>query len=282
MRASLTEYLVLNLLVQHRFCLRIRSLSPSAIRRSFTFLFFIVSFQNLTQPINNVLSFGQINIFAYFTHLFRRIGNFYSLVAIYNIYSPTYNCSRTQGEVICMDHVLVLNASFEPVVVVHWQKAMQLLFQGKVEVLEEYDREIRTVTMTFRLPSVLRLIRFIPTLRKKNIVRFSRTNILMRDAYTCQYCGRKRQKSELTLDHVVPAVQGGKKTWDNIVTACTHCNQKKGGRTPSEAGMRLIAKPCKPSWLPEYSVQLSLKSTPEKWKLYFSWQISPSIQQQRD
>ncbi|MBI3542518.1 MAG: HNH endonuclease [Deltaproteobacteria bacterium] len=176
-----------------------------------------------------------------------------------------------------MDHVLVLNASFEPILVVHWQKAIQLLFQGKVEVVEEYEREIRTVSMRIRLPSVLRLLKFIPLTRKKNIIRFSRANVLLRDHFTCQYCGRKRTRTELTLDHVVPAVQGGKKTWENIVTACIQCNQRKGGRTPSEAGMRLIAKPGRPEWLPTFTIRYTLKSTPERWKLYLSWQMSTQI-----
>jgi 5-methylcytosine-specific restriction endonuclease McrA len=175
-----------------------------------------------------------------------------------------------------MDHVLVLNASFEPLHIIPWQKAMQLLFQGKVEVVEEYDRHIRTVSLTIRLPSVLRLLQYIPITRKKNIIRFSRANIFLRDNFVCQYCGRKRQRHELTLDHVTPAVQGGAKTWENIVTACIQCNQRKGGRTPAEAGMRLIAKPGRPEWLPTFNIRYSLKSPPERWKVYFSWQLSSS------
>lgn len=170
-----------------------------------------------------------------------------------------------------MDTVLVLSASFEPFKIVSWQKAMQLLFTEKVEVLEEYEREIRTVSMTFRLPSVLRLRRYVPLVRKKNIIRFSRTNIFIRDQHTCQYCGRKRQKHELTLDHVIPVVQGGAKNWENIVTACLQCNQRKGGRTPHEAGMRLIIKPQAPAWLPSQAIRYDLNSAPEHWKVYLSW-----------
>lgn len=173
-----------------------------------------------------------------------------------------------------MDHVLVLNASFEPLIIVHWQKAMQMLFQGKVEVVEEYDREIRTISMKIKMPSVLRLLKYIPLTRKKHIVRFSRANVFVRDAFTCQYCGRKRPRNELTLDHVVPAVQKGKKTWENIVTACIQCNQRKGGRTPAEAGMGLINKPMRPEWLPTFTIRYSLKSAPDRWKLYLSWQMT--------
>ena len=177
-----------------------------------------------------------------------------------------------------MTSVLVLNASFEPVRVIPWQKAMQLLFQGKVEVLEQYEREIRTVTLTFKLPSVLRLLRYIPSARRKSVVRFSRANIFMRDKCTCQYCGRKRARHELTLDHVIPAVQGGKKTWDNIVTACIQCNQRKGGRTPAEANMHLIEKPSCPTYLPTITLRISLNSAPETWKVYFSWQLKNILQ----
>jgi len=173
-----------------------------------------------------------------------------------------------------MDHVLVLNASFEPLQIVNWQKAMQLLFQGKVEVIEEYDREVRTVTMSFKIPSVLRLLNFIPLARKKHIIRFSRANVFLRDGFTCQYCGRKRQRTELTLDHVVPSVQGGKKSWENIVTACIQCNQRKGGRTPAEANMRLITKPTRPEFLPTFTIRFSLQSAPERWKVYLSWQVT--------
>jgi 5-methylcytosine-specific restriction endonuclease McrA len=173
-----------------------------------------------------------------------------------------------------MDRVLVLNASFEPLQIVPWQKAMQLLFQGKVEVLEESDREIKTISVTYRLPAVLRLLRFIPLARRKNVVRFSRANIFIRDQHTCQYCGRKRPRTELTLDHVIPVVQGGKKSWDNIVTACIQCNQRKGGRTPAEAGMRLIDSPGCPDWLPTVSVRLSLQTAPDRWKVYLSFHES--------
>ncbi len=173
-----------------------------------------------------------------------------------------------------MDHVLVLNSSFEPLKIVSWQKAMHLLFQGKVEVLEEYDREIRTVSLSIRLPAVLRLIRFIPFKPRKNLIRFSRANIFLRDQFTCQYCGYKRHRHELTLDHVIPAVQGGQKDWSNIVTACIECNQEKGGRTPNQAKMRLIAKPAEPQWLPTFIIRYRLNSAPDRWKMYLKWHIS--------
>src|SRR5690606_18150534 len=93
-----------------------------------------------------------------------------------------------------MSHALVLNASFEPLHIVTWQRAMQLLFQGKVEVVEESDREIRTVRFTMKIPAVLRLLTYVPLKNKKQIVRFSRANIFARDQNICQYCGQKFNK----------------------------------------------------------------------------------------
>ncbi|HUP57061.1 MAG TPA: HNH endonuclease [Bdellovibrionota bacterium] len=167
-----------------------------------------------------------------------------------------------------MSHALVLNASFEPLHIVPWQRAIQLLFQGKVEVVEESEQEVRTVRFTIKVPAVLRLIHYVPLKRKKHIVRFSRANIFLRDMHVCQYCGREFGKSQLTLDHVAPIVQGGRKCWENIVTACKPCNQRKGGRTPQQAGMHLIRKPRQPAWLPTASLQLGVSRTPERWKIY--------------
>ncbi len=167
-----------------------------------------------------------------------------------------------------MSHALVLNASFEPLHIVTWQRAMQLLFQGKVEVIEESDQEVRTVRFTMKIPAVLRLLSYVPLARKKEIVRFSRINIFIRDHSQCQYCGERFARSHLTLDHMIPIVQGGKKCWENIVTACKPCNQRKGGRTPLQASMQLIRKPKQPNWLPITSLQMGIARTPERWKIY--------------
>lgn len=167
-----------------------------------------------------------------------------------------------------MSHALVLNASFEPLHIVSWQKALQLLFQGKVEVIEDSEHEVRTVRFTIKIPAVLRLLSYVPLSRKRNIVRFSRMNIFLRDQFHCQYCGERFAKIHLTLDHVVPIVQGGLKCWENIVTACKPCNQTKGGRTPSQAAMQLIRKPKQPLWLPTTNLQVGVSRTPERWKIY--------------
>ncbi len=145
---------------------------------------------------------------------------------------------------------LVLSSGYEPVARVHWQRAVALLFQGKVEVVEEYDdKEIRAVTFTIKMPSVVRFLRAIRG--KKKAVKFSRQNVYARDGGRCQYCTLQVARFEATYDHVVPRSRGGKTTWENIVIACVPCNQKKGGRTPAQASMKLRTQPVRPKKLPE-------------------------------
>jgi len=158
---------------------------------------------------------------------------------------------------------LLLNASFQPLQVISWQKALQLFFSGKVEIVESSEQEIRSVTMTIRMPRVIRLIKYLPPNQRKNIVRFNRNNVFLRDHHTCQYCGQKPGTHRLTLDHVIPVVKGGPKSWENIVSACRPCNLKKGERTPEEAGMRLRSTPRQPVWLPFLGVHFDLTHMPD-------------------
>ena len=110
-----------------------------------------------------------------------------------------------------MDHALLLNATYEPLKVVDWRKAITLWCQGKVEVISVYDREVHSVSLTLKLPSVVRLRRYVAIRRHVNLVPFSRANIYARDDHTCQYCGRTLPVDTLTLDHVVPVRYGGRK-----------------------------------------------------------------------
>lgn len=173
-----------------------------------------------------------------------------------------------------MEQTLVLSASYEPLRVVPWQKAITLLFQGKVEVIAVHDREIRGVTVRVRLPSVLRLLRHVRMKRRFYEVPFSRSNVYARDQHRCQYCSGSFSPAQLTFDHVVPACQGGGRAWDNIVTCCIPCNRRKGDRTPEQAGMRLARRPRRPAALPALSLSLGLRRTPASWRDYLYWDLS--------
>lgn len=162
---------------------------------------------------------------------------------------------------------LVLNSSYQPVKLVSWQKALILWFQGKVEVLEYHGSSARTASSSFRLPSVMRLKRYV-TPRRTARLKFSRENIYLRDGHTCQYCAKSFAAKELTLDHVVPASKFGRKDWTNVVTACRPCNHRKGNRTPLGAGMPLLNEPRIPSFLPSSQPQFAIPNMPDTWRAY--------------
>ena len=172
-----------------------------------------------------------------------------------------------------MERTLLLNATFEPLKIISWQRAITLLTQGKVEVIDFYDRDIRGVSFTFKLPSILRLLKLVKIRRASREVRFSRANIYQRDKYVCQYCSKKYPAEDLTFDHVIPQVQGGEATWENIVTACLTCNNRKGGRTPREANMKLIRPPVKPKWMPVVTLRIGIKIAPLSWGDYLYWNV---------
>jgi 5-methylcytosine-specific restriction endonuclease McrA len=168
-----------------------------------------------------------------------------------------------------LQRTLLLSQGFEPIKVISWQRAITLLFLGKVEVVEEYQQDIHSVNLIIKIPAVVRLLRAFR--RHHKPVKFSRVNIYARDNYKCQYCGRKALLTELTYDHVVPRSKGGGTDWTNIVTACYECNRRKGGRTPREAGMQLLAHPVQPNWVPAVTIRISLRSVPDAWRDYLYW-----------
>lgn len=167
-----------------------------------------------------------------------------------------------------MQNTLLLNAGYEPLRIIGWQRAFVLLFQGKVEILEAYGTSIRTVDKEFPVPAVVRLNRWVNLKRQSPVIRFSRANVYLRDDHRCQYCYQKFTDRELTLDHVLPVVRGGRKTWENIVTACIRCNQRKSDRKPEEVGLRLLRMPQVPKLLPGMHVTVRTKSHPEIWEPY--------------
>ncbi len=166
--------------------------------------------------------------------------------------------------------VLVLNRLWQAVHVTSAKRAFSLLYQGQAQVVqsdednnfnthdfaswhevsqrEPEDEMVQTISFRIRIPRIIVLLVF-DRLPKKE-VKFTRHNIFERDRNTCQYCGKKFDRKELNLDHVLPRDKGGETTWENIVCSCIPCNTKKGNKLPEQAGMRLIKQPQKPRWRP--------------------------------
>lgn len=167
------------------------------------------------------------------------------------------------------ERTLLLDAGYAPISIISWTRAVTLLWLGKVEVVEEYDREVRSPSLAIRLPAVVRLVRRI--VRGRRRVRFSRQNIYLRDGGTCQYCRRSVPLEECTFDHVVPRVRGGKTCWTNVVLCCIACNRAKGARTPDQAGMRLRRPPRVPDDIPYVVFKLrQVGAVPTEWKDYLA------------
>jgi 5-methylcytosine-specific restriction endonuclease McrA len=141
-----------------------------------------------------------------------------------------------------MRPVLLLNQDFAPLNLCRTPRALQLVERGKAEVVEYGLLPIATPVRLVPRPSVIRLARYVKPPRRS--AGFSRRAVLRRDGYACQYCGVLTPRP--TLDHVVPRRLGGRTTWTNLVTACRDCNQRKGGRTPEQAGMPLLCRPIAP------------------------------------
>jgi 5-methylcytosine-specific restriction endonuclease McrA len=154
--------------------------------------------------------------------------------------------------------------------IVSWQRAILLWLGQKIEVVDTYEVLIHSPSLSVRLPSVIKLKKYVAPRRHRKVVRFSRNHVFMRDDYTCQYCFKSFSTKELTLDHVIPVTRGGLTTWSNIVTCCAQCNQKKGCRTPQEAGFAHFKTPLEPkiSFLPDLLFYKG--SVPQSWRPYLN------------
>ncbi len=161
-----------------------------------------------------------------------------------------------------MDGTLLLNSSFEPIKVISWEKAVTLFFLNKVEIVDVYERDVRSVTVAIKMPAVVRLLRYVKFHKKRPPL--TRINLLARDQFQCQYCGEVLSYGEQTIDHVVPRSQGGTTHWENVVSACNGCNRKKGGQTPLQARMNLLAEPHEPDWLPVLTMRFK-RNIPKPW-----------------
>ncbi|MBI2571962.1 MAG: HNH endonuclease [Candidatus Schekmanbacteria bacterium] len=191
---------------------------------------------------------------------------------------------------VLAQEVLVLNRNFAAIRIVPAKEAIGLLFRRVAEVVLAEDgsmsvhnieswvelsamrelfaadgRWIGAPSRSVRVPTVIRLPTFarLPPLR----VRFNRRNIVARDEGRCQYCGSTFPAQDLSFDHVVPRSRGGRTCWENIVCACFCCNQRKGDRTPEEAGMPLIRRPTRPRRCPLLAARLS-RGVPRTWHYF--------------
>lgn len=160
-----------------------------------------------------------------------------------------------------MSKVLVLNASYEPLNICSWRRAVVLLLKGKAEQIEHNGKVIYT---DFPLPSVIRLRNYVKIPYKE--ISLSRRNVMHRDNYTCQYCGIR--KHDLTIDHIIPRSRGGIDAWDNVVAACLRCNVKKGDRTPKEADMPLKITPRRPLSHVYFEISKHTATGEWQWKKY--------------
>ena len=187
--------------------------------------------------------------------------------------------------------VLVLNKMYSAVRVVDARRAFTLLVKGAAEVISpeagsytsysfhswaeaaEFQRQfehaehdwVTTPSLVLAVPKIIRLLGYERLPREP--VKLNRRNIYARDGNRCQYCGKHFSTRELTLDHVVPRVQGGGNAWTNLVCACVTCNARKGGRTPSQARMRLIRDPVRPKRNPAITLRLGSRKY-QSWKAF--------------
>ncbi len=191
------------------------------------------------------------------------------------------------------EKVLVLNRMYTAVRVISARRAFTMLCKEIAEVIavedghyrnydfatwaeianlrHEFEREkhtwIRTPRIHIAVPKIIRLLGYDRLPRQA--VKLNRRNLYARDNNRCQYCGKHFSTKELTLDHVVPRVQGGSHTWENLVCACVRCNARKGGRTPDQANMRLMRRPVRPKRNPSITLRLGNEKY-QSWKAFLN------------
>jgi 5-methylcytosine-specific restriction endonuclease McrA len=185
---------------------------------------------------------------------------------------------------------LVLNQHYRPHEIVDWKDAVTKMFKGTVTVLAQYDevlahidrQTLRTFpelkralshvigtdaeSLVIKVPAVAVLRRKVQAM--KSGIKFSKINVFQRDGFKCSYCDKKLPMSELNYDHVVPRARGGKTVWENIVTACRSCNEKKADLSLEESGMVLLVVPHRPRVLPLHGPRVDIGNAPLEWRPY--------------
>jgi len=166
------------------------------------------------------------------------------------------------------EEVLVLNATYEPIQVLNFRKAIKLIINKKASIEKKYDVNLSTINFSIPLPSVIKLNRYIKYVKRP--LMYSRRNVLIRDDFTCQYCGdsTKKDKVKMTIDHIIPISKGGLNNWKNAVACCIKCNVNKGNKSlkefENEYGLKLRKLPHEPS---PFAYLRSFKEI-EEWKEY--------------
>ena len=158
---------------------------------------------------------------------------------------------------------LLLSPWYIPIKVLRWQDAVKMRYEGTAEVIVEYEDEISSPSVTWKMPAVMRLRRM-PKAQQRGI-KFSRLNVYQRDGYRCQYCGNRYAVAMLSYDHVVPRAAGGRTDWLNIVTACKICNTRKADKSCDDAGMWPLTEPRRPRSLPLQSPLIDAANAPQEW-----------------
>ncbi len=171
--------------------------------------------------------------------------------------------------------VLVLNAdyrplSYFPLSLWSWQDTVKAVFLDRVNVLSEYEHKIRSPSFEMRLPSVIALKEFVLQSRRPAFTRF---NVFLRDRFSCQYCAQQFRPEALTFDHLIPKSRGGKTTWENVVTACSKCNLRKGNLLPDVVKMHPINTPRSPTSfeLQERGRMFPPNHLHESWRDFLYW-----------
>lgn len=178
-----------------------------------------------------------------------------------------------------MTDTLVLDSRLLPVDVIPWPRTMRHLAVAQekrhVRVVSEYaGRVVRCPGREVQLPAVLQLLPGLQrdgswtsrVVKRAKAVRFNRRNIFARDGGRCQYCGAAVTLRSFSFDHVLPRAQGGTTRWENIVTACIPCNQRKGARTPEQAGLVLLSAPRRPGHGGPQVLPCFIEGMPEEWR----------------
>ncbi|MBU1701846.1 MAG: HNH endonuclease [Candidatus Eisenbacteria bacterium] len=182
------------------------------------------------------------------------------------------------------DRALVLNRSWVPIGTTTVREAISMVFRETASIIlpddftvhdfdswsnlrvNEEEPCIRTVCLRIKIPEVLLLTRYDEFPVRK--IPFSRRNIYRRDQFRCQYCGRRKDPTELSVDHIISRSHGGTSTWLNCVLACLPCNRRKGNRTLEEAGMHLMRPPKEPTWSPTLTVPMARRKV--SWQSFIS------------